>query len=112
MSAMMSEILRYQKELDELKLDKSNPTYKIKKICEYVKNVLNSSLPNNYKEVFIREAKNEIPLEISSENELDPLICIAGAIGGNFFYDAVKHALYSLVNGVKNSVREEGVKVG
>jgi hypothetical protein len=114
----MSEMLRYQKELDEVKKI-GDPIYKVKRIYEFSKSLENSSLPSDYKELFSRAAKSEIPTEVlpiifenkKNENEFDPLIYISSVVGGNLFYNVLKSAFYSFLDEIKKAARE-GAKGG
>jgi hypothetical protein len=94
----MDEVIVYQSKLNELRfsLKEAEVDEAIYKIFEFVKDVKNSGMTTAYKNIFIKEAKNEIPIErlykILKERELNPLFIASGAIGGKFLYDALKNA--------------------
>lgn len=116
----MSEILRYQKELDELRLKfrEDSSFNKIKMIYEYIKSVNSSGLPRDYKEAFISAAKNEIPIEslsnsLKDEKKENPsdflayLLAGLSGLGGGFLYDIIKNGFLSLSSEGEKS--EKGV---
>jgi len=109
----MSEIA-YKKELEDLKLSLKNSSdfSRIKKICEYVKKVESSELSKDYKEILIKEAKNEIPLDYlanfvkdEKQNSFD-LLFPAGVMGGKFLYDLFTSALKGFFEEIKNAAKE------
>ena len=109
----MSEMI-YKKELEDLKLSLKNSSdcSKIRKIYEYVRKVEASELSKEYKEILIKEAKNEIPMDYLAnfvkdgrQNSFD-LLFPASVIGGKFAYDVLRSALKSFFEEIKNAVKE------
>jgi len=113
----MSEMI-YKKELEDLKLSLKNSSdcSKIRKIYEYVRKVEASELSKEYKEILIKEAKNEIPMDYLAnfvkdgrQNSFD-LLFPASVIGGKFAYDVLRSALKSFFEEIKNAVKEGVIK--